>query len=284
MSSFRSTTTRMTRMPALVALSGSLIALTLLQTSAAGAATSKTTKGKTTKRAVTPVGGKPVPIPVAVTAGRPAPSCGTPVTTTVAGMKNTKFHAAINIYAEPSADSNLKNSLAIGIESNNTLAFTVVKAQGDWLLVNSPVRPNGTTGWIRKSEVNTFTHQYLIKIDVAARRLTLCNAGKSIQTETVAVGKPIWPTPTGKFYTLDHVKTKGGPGGAYGPYAIGLSGFSEVPELEKWNGGDGRIAIHGTDQPGLLGTAVSHGCIRVSNDAITKLIKTLPLGVPVEIY
>ena len=248
----------------------------------AGGAT-KTTKSKTTKRTIG-TAARSVAIPVAVTAGLPAPSCGPAVTTTVAGMKNTKFHASINIYAEPSADSNLKNSLAIGIESNNTLAFTVIKAQGDFLQVNAPVRPNGTTGWIRKSEVNTFTHQYLIKIDIKARRLTVCNAGKSIQTETIAVGKSQWPTPVGKFYTLDHVKTKGGAGGPYGPYAIGLSGFSEVPELEQWNGGDGRIAIHGTNEPGLLGTAASHGCIRITNDGITKMIKTLPLGVPTEVF
>ena len=43
------------------------------------------------------------------------------------------------------------------------------------------------------------------------------------------------------------------------------------------------IAVHGTNKPELLGQDVSHGCIRMSNAAITKLAKLLPQGVPIEI-
>ncbi|WP_338052762.1 L,D-transpeptidase [Protofrankia coriariae] len=43
------------------------------------------------------------------------------------------------------------------------------------------------------------------------------------------------------------------------------------------------IGIHGTNQPNLLGQDVSHGCIRVSNETITRLARLLPLGTPVEI-
>ena len=42
------------------------------------------------------------------------------------------------------------------------------------------------------------------------------------------------------------------------------------------------MGIHGTNQPQLIGDAVSHGCIRLDNDDIEALVDLqLPLGVPV---
>jgi lipoprotein-anchoring transpeptidase ErfK/SrfK len=69
--------------------------------------------------------------------------------------------------------------------------------------------------------------------------------------------------------------------GPYGPYAYGLSGFSNV--LTSFGSGDGVIGIHGTNEPWLIGKDVSHGCIRMRNDDIERLAQFLPLGTPVEI-
>ncbi len=220
---------------------------------------------------------------VPVTKGAPAPTCIPGQVTTVAAMNNTRYGAAINVYREPSASSQLLSSLGVGLEIKGAVVFTVIRTEGDWLNVNVPVRPNGTTGWIKKSDVHTFQHRYAIRISRAARKMVVCNAGRVIQTEVVAIGQSIYPTPTGSFFTADLVKPKAGPTGSYGPFAYGLSAFSESPDLEDWNGGDGRVAIHGTNLPRLLGQAVSHGCIRVSNTGITKMKNTLPLGVPVEV-
>lgn len=221
---------------------------------------------------------------VPVTKGAPAPTCTPGQVTTVAAMNNTRYGAAINVYREASTTSQLLASLGVGLEIKGAVVFTVNRTEGDWLFVNVPVRPNGTTGWIKKADVHTFQHRYAIRISRAARKMVVCNAGRVIQTETVAIGQSIYPTPIGVFFTADLVKPKAGPNGAYGPFAYGLSGFSESPELEDWNGGDGRVAIHGTNAPRLLGQAVSHGCIRVSNKGITKMKNTLPLGVPVEVF
>lgn len=46
----------------------------------------------------------------------------------------------------------------------------------------------------------------------------------------------------------------------------------------------GEIAIHGTDQPELLGQDVSHGCIRISNEDVRRLYQELEVGTPVVIY
>jgi lipoprotein-anchoring transpeptidase ErfK/SrfK len=70
----------------------------------------------------------------------------------------------------------------------------------------------------------------------------------------------------------------------YGPYAYPLSGHSEV--LTRFNGGDGELGIHGNNDASVLGQSVTAGCIgciRMTNDGITRLASILPLGTPVEI-
>lgn len=44
------------------------------------------------------------------------------------------------------------------------------------------------------------------------------------------------------------------------------------------------IAIHGTEHPELLGQDVSHGCIRMSNEAVRRLYEEVEVGTPVMIY
>ena len=67
----------------------------------------------------------------------------------------------------------------------------------------------------------------------------------------------------------------------YGPYAYGLSSHSDA--LDTFAGGDAEIGIHGNNDASVLGNDVTHGCIRMDNDAITMLAKQLPLGTPVDI-
>ena len=56
-----------------------------------------------------------------------------------------------------------------------------------------------------------------------------------------------------------------------GAFAFETSAYSK---LSEWPGG-GIVGIHGTNTPSLLGQAVSHGCVRVANEAILRL-KTRP--------
>jgi lipoprotein-anchoring transpeptidase ErfK/SrfK len=44
------------------------------------------------------------------------------------------------------------------------------------------------------------------------------------------------------------------------------------------------IAVHGTNKPELLGQAVSHGCIRMTNEAARQLYHEVEVGTPVIIY
>jgi lipoprotein-anchoring transpeptidase ErfK/SrfK len=79
----------------------------------------------------------------------------------------------------------------------------------------------------------------------------------------------------------DHFPTGGGDRHPYGPFAFGLSGHSDV--YARFGTGDGRIAIHGTNQPASVGAAVSNGCAHVPNDVVLAMIPYLPLGTPVTI-
>jgi len=149
-----------------------------------------------------------------------------------------------------------------------------------WVRVQLPVRPNGSTGWVRSDQVRLEALAHLLTVDLAARELTLWVDGEMDRVIEAAVGSAENPTPTGSFFVVDKLDTANG-GGAYGPYAFGLSAHSDT--LTEFAGGDGQIGIHGTNDPSSLGQAVSHGCVRLPNDSISLLATELPLGTPVVI-
>lgn len=149
-----------------------------------------------------------------------------------------------------------------------------------WIEVLLPVRPNGTTGWVRTSDVDVSVNPYRIEIDVDDFTLTVFRNNAPYLTTPVGIGQGQTPTPEGSFYLAELVRT-GDPDGIYGPYAYGLSGFSEV--LDSFAGGEGVIGLHGTNEPWAVGTNVSHGCVRVDNSVIEALVTFLPLGTPVDI-
>ncbi len=148
--------------------------------------------------------------------------------------------------------------------------------------VQLPVRPNGSTGWVNASDVSLTVHDYRIEIELSAFELRVMKGDDVLLSTAIGVGTQDTPTPGGTYYIKELLQPPS-PDGPYGTYAYGLSGFSNV--LESFAGGDGVIGIHGTNQPELIGTNVSHGCIRVDNTVISGLVEEtgLPLGVPVDI-
>jgi len=149
-----------------------------------------------------------------------------------------------------------------------------------YVKVSLPIKPNHQQGWILREEVALSTVNYKAEVDLATNSLKVW-AGDQILVETKAVtGAPRTPTPLGTFYVRDIIK-KSNPNGAYGPYILALSGFSEV--LETFAGGLPAIAIHGTNSPGLIGQNRSNGCIRIPNELISILAENVPLGTPVTI-
>ncbi|HZE30521.1 MAG TPA: L,D-transpeptidase [Actinoallomurus sp.] len=158
--------------------------------------------------------------------------------------------------------------------------FLVMERKAGWLHVLLPVQPNGSTGWIASREVRTAKTNYWVQVLQSGHRLKLYKGKQVLVSTPAAIGKTDTPTPGGAYYLTELLQPPN-PNGDYGPYAYGLSGQSTA--LTDFNGHDPIIGIHGTNEPKLLGTSVSHGCIRISNSMITKLAKMLPLGTPVQI-
>ena len=146
-----------------------------------------------------------------------------------------------------------------------------------WLHVGLPKRPNGSTGWVRASDVSRVTVHTRITVDLSARRLRLYRDGRLVLSSTVAIGSSATPTPLGRYYVNQRL-IPDDPGGPYGPGAVGISAFS--PVLTGWAQG-GPIAIHGTNEPWSIGRAVSNGCIRLPNPVLRRVFAQALAGTPV---
>jgi hypothetical protein len=184
----------------------------------------------------------------------------------------------VDVYTDPSEATAPTLSLPNPNPAGARLVFAVRDRTEGWLQVDLPVRPNGSTGWVRAGDVELLAHSFRIEILLAERELRVFDGDEAIQLEPIGVGRQPTPTPGGSFYLYELLRPPD-PNGPYGPYAFGLSGFSEA--LTSFDGGDGRLGIHGTDDPTSLGADSTHGCIRLHNAAVEQLARTVPLGTPV---
>lgn len=223
------------------------------------------------------------PLPSDSPAPAAAPATAVAPTTTVPASPvfsvATAKGSSVGVYDSP-VQTEPTRSLASPQADGSTLVLLVTEQRPDWLKVLLPIRPNGATGWIRAGEVTVAVHDYRIEVQLSAHKLTVWKGNDVFLEDTVAVGASATPTAVGNFYTTGLFET-GATQPFYGPYAYPLSGYSEV--LFSFGGGEGQMGIHGTNDPSSLGHSVSNGCIRMSNAAITKLAKALPVGVPVDV-
>jgi lipoprotein-anchoring transpeptidase ErfK/SrfK len=133
---------------------------------------------------------------------------------------------------------------------------------------------------VRDRDVTLSLNPYQVVVALRAHTLTVYKAGRIIERQQAGVGRTVLPTPHGLYYITELLRQPDVTG-PYGPYAFGLSAHSNV--LYSFGGGSGQIGIHGTNEPWALGSNVSHGCIRITNAAISQLARMLPLGTPVRI-
>lgn len=145
-----------------------------------------------------------------------------------------------------------------------------------WYRLSLPMRPNNTYGWVSAKQLELHHVANRILININKRRLQVLSGKRVLYTTTVAVGRPGMETPTGNYY----VQVRFHPDDTFlGVFAFETSAYSK---LTDWPGG-GVVGIHGTSMPQLLGQAVSHGCVRMSNQAALMLKKLVPLGTPITI-
>jgi lipoprotein-anchoring transpeptidase ErfK/SrfK len=149
-----------------------------------------------------------------------------------------------------------------------------------WYHVRLPGRPSGHTGWILADQTIRSSTEWRVVVDVSARHVEVYRDGVAVRGFSAVVPKPSTPTPYGEFFVEEAEKI--GPHDVGGPYALAISARSDI--FQEFEGGPGQIAIHGTD--GLsdpLGSAASHGCIRLAPSAVTWLAHRIGAGVPVTV-
>ncbi|MEX1218368.1 MAG: L,D-transpeptidase [Acidimicrobiales bacterium] len=163
----------------------------------------------------------------------------------------------------------------------NPLVVNVLENQGDWMKVLITARPNHTTGWIKAADVTIAATDFRIELDLSTYHLKVFK-GPNLFIETdVVIGKDATPTPLGRFFVTEEIKNSSDTG-IYGAWILPVNGYSEV--LDTFDNGLPQIAFHGTNQPELIGTKASNGCVRLPNDVITKITDAIPAGTPIDIF
>lgn len=164
------------------------------------------------------------------------------------------------------------------------LTLPVIDEQGTWLQVRLPLRPNGSTAWVRAADVNVSSTPYRIVVHLGEQALHVYRGGTQILAFPVGLGVPATPTPLGHFFVAVREPP---PSPGYGPIVLDTSAHSEA--IQSWEGaGDAVIAIHGpitaaADQAiGATGARVSNGCIRLHDSDLAQL-GIIPVGTPVDI-
>lgn len=220
--------------------------------------------------------------PASVSAPSPAPPAAGPV----AGHSElarpgfsvvaTAWHGQVRLFRRPGDRQSLRVQHAP--DRRFPLVLLVRQAAPGWLRVYLPVRPNHSTAWIRDSAVKLRYDPYRVEVILHRHRLLVWSRGRLIDRQPIGVGKVATPTPPGVYYVIQLFRLTD-PGGPFGPYALGLSAYSNV--LRSFGGGPGQVALHGTNDAGSIGSNVSHGCIHLRNPEVAKLAHMLPLGTPV---
>lgn len=153
----------------------------------------------------------------------------------------------------------------------------------EWVKVLLPSRPNGSTGWVRRDDVKLGRSRYWIDVRTGTRRVTVYRDGKRVRRFRAVVGKRSTPTPHGLAAIYERNRQPN-PRAFLGPWSIPLTVHSNV--LKNFGGGPGRVAIHGRAGASLrdpLGSARSHGCVRVTNRDVSWLARVVPPGTPVRL-
>jgi lipoprotein-anchoring transpeptidase ErfK/SrfK len=172
----------------------------------------------------------------------------------------------IRVMHEFRPDYRLQEILAVGVRQGSD--------GRPWYRISVPMRPNGVEGWIPATAVALAPTVSRIVVHLRSRTIDVYRHGRRLVHAAVAIGAPGRETPLGHYY----VQARFVPDDPFlGVFALETSAYSKLTE---WPGG-GVVGIHGTSMPQLLGQAVSHGCVRVSNATASALRRLAPLGTPI---
>jgi hypothetical protein len=198
----------------------------------------------------------------------------------IATLAGARIDARVAPDPEARLIHRFRRTTVLGAPQTFLVLRTVTGTDGSaWYQVLLPVRPNETTGYVPGGRVHVNFTPYRLLLQRDEFRLKLFSQCRLVRSFNVGIGTGKTPTPLGHFYLASLLQVPN-PDTIYGTYAYGLSGYSEV--LTTWKLG-GIIGLHGTNAPSTVGRRASHGCIRMYNRDVERLVRILPLGTPITI-
>lgn len=186
--------------------------------------------------------------------------------------------------ASPGRTTRVGTATAWSAQNQTLLVLRGAERGGiKWVQVLLGTRPNGRTAWVRRDHVVLGTTRYWIDVSTRLRRVTVYRDGQRVRRFRAVVGAPGTPTPH-TLAAVYEINRQPDPTAFLGPWVLALTAHSQV--LENYGGGPGRAAIHGRSGESLrdrLGSARSHGCVRVTNADVRFLAQRVPQGTPVDL-
>lgn len=127
------------------------------------------------------------------------------------------------------------------------------------------------------------TQPMRLEIQLKQKRVTVYRGDTKVKSYPIAVGRTGWETPVGTYKIRQMIRNPawihpfkgttipgGDPENPLGRHWIGF-----------WTDGKNWIGFHGTPNPESVGTAASHGCIRMYNRDVEELFGKVSLGTEV---
>lgn len=157
----------------------------------------------------------------------------------------------------------------------------VTRVERGWAAVTTTLVANGDRAWVRIDRRNLVIRhtRWSIEADLTDRRLTLLFDGAPVRRTPITIGRRGAETPTGRFAVTDRLSGK-----EFGPtFGCCILAISARQPKVSFDGLDGRMALHGTNRPDLLGKRDSLGCLRLARRPLRRIMRTVPIGTPVTI-
>ena len=197
------------------------------------------------------------------------------------GVVRVRRGQSLRLYSKP--DGSGLGTVGDRTQFKSPTVMSVVRRRGAWLGVTPTAMGNGKVAWVRADSpaIDRGRVRMAISIDLSRRTVELRRGRRLVKSVKVAIGRPGSPTPTGRFAVTDKLA-----GSTYGPYyGCCILAFNGIqPNTPPgWRGGN-RLAIHGTDAPGSIGTPSSVGCLRAADADLRVLMRRVPLGTPVFVH
>jgi lipoprotein-anchoring transpeptidase ErfK/SrfK len=124
-----------------------------------------------------------------------------------------------------------------------------------------------------------------LELNLSQRKVTLFRAGEVFKSYPVAIGRPGWETPTGTFKIETMYKNPVWINPFTGEAISG--GDGDNPLGRRWLGfhknGKNWAGFHGTNSVNSIGTAASHGCVRMFEKDVEELFSLITVGTPVTV-